>query len=764
MKKSGRSSHTKLCSCWPTSSSRTPPPDHQQLREQSSPHCSPAPSAMQAPDPDSQHADDGRQELERLLPRLVDGVRRLKELATPDSPVGESDGRPRQEVAEEEVATLAGLEATLQEAWATPVVGREVATELCSTLRLQGGLELLLSLLASCRPHVRSGAAELLQQVLTTDNREWIARFGLGAVLGLAKEREDTRTVRATAAILQHMFKNSEETCSLLVCEGGLDAVLFWCRLLDVDVLRDCAAAIANCAMYGGPDNHRRMVDKKAAEWLFPLVFSADRRVRLSASLAIAVLVNNKEVQQKVLSSGTLELVEPFIASLDPEKHAQELLTSRDDMQGRTVQYLQQLLPLLDSSRVEPQCVAAFYFCVEAMIKTQQQHGELFQEIGVVQSLKRLVSYSSSGTACRLAHRTLTILGEEPPVRLPTTVPSWRPTHVQAWLRQVGFCKYAPLFQELQVDGDLLLLLSEQDLSGDFAMKESVTRRRFLRELAELKTYADYSACDGSKLCEWLNRVGPGFRRYTYGLLRAGVTRPFLAQLTDAQLTDDCCVDNGVHRATILTAAAGAAADVGSPVSNGGESPASGDRPDVFISYRRATGSQMASLLKVHLQLHGFSAFLDVEKLTSGKFEEKLLASVRAAQSFLLVLTPKALDKCMQDVDHKDWVHKEIVTALQSKKNIVPVYDKFEWPDPSSLPEDMRGILKFNGIKWSHEYQDATIEKIVRFLKRLSDGPLHGMGASGGIADSGSCCCREGQAAAANNHHVEPTSPESTTP
>lgn len=42
---------------------------------------------------------------------------------------------------------------------------------------------------------------------------------------------------------------------------------------------------------------------------------------------------------------------------------------------------------------------------------------------------------------------------------------------------------------------------------------------------------------------------------------------------------------------------------------------------------------------------------------------------------------------------------QEIVTALDSGKNIVPVTDHFEWPDPETLPEDMRAVLKFNGIK-----------------------------------------------------------------
>lgn len=66
----------------------------------------------------------------------------------------------------------------------------------------------------------------------------------------------------------------------------------------------------------------------------------------------------------------------------------------------------------------------------------------------------------------------------------------------------------------------------------------------------------------------------------------------------------------------------------------------------------------LTSLLKVHLQLHGFSVFIDVEKLEAGKFEDKLIQSVMGARNFVLVLSAGALDKCMQDHDCKDWVHK----------------------------------------------------------------------------------------------------------
>ena len=64
------------------------------------------------------------------------------------------------------------------------------------------------------------------------------------------------------------------------------------------------------------------------------------------------------------------------------------------------------------------------------------------------------------------------------------------------------------------------------------------------------------------------------------------------------------------------------------------------------------------SLLKVHLQLRGFSVFLDIEKLAAGKFDEGLVASIQSSKNFILVLTPNALDRCIGDTECKDWIHK----------------------------------------------------------------------------------------------------------
>ncbi|KAM8991417.1 NAD(+) hydrolase SARM1 isoform 1-T1 [Ara ararauna] len=699
-----------------------------------------------------------RAALDRILPTLHGAIIHAKQAASPV----------------ELSRAITEVFQLVEEAWGMPTLGRDVAKVLCDVIRLEGGLDLLLNLLYTAELETKCQAGKLLEQILVAENRDRIARIGLGVILNLAKERDVPQLAQSVSGILEHMFKHTEETCFQLISDGGLDAILYWCRWTDPIVLRHCAMALANCAMYGGQANQRLMIEKRTAEWLFPLVFSRDDElIRLHACLAITVLATNKEIEKEVERSGTLALVEPFIASLDPEQFASEMLDSSDNSQGRTADDLQRLVPLLDSSRLEAQCIAAFYLCTEAAIKTRQkktkvkgrlacrkqmqkgrvattaswclllsnelpkypgpqlaQHRlwggggkakwcvlplcpQIFSEIGATQSLKRIVCYSTSSTTSSLAKKVLRMIGEEVPRRILPTVPNWKACEVQTWLQQIGFNSYCQRFLDHQVDGDILLRLTEQELQKDLEMDSSITRKRFFRELTELKTFANYSTCDHSNLADWLGSIDPKFRQYTYNLLTCGINRNFLHRVTEQQLQEDCHINTGFHRVRILTAAREM---LHSPITlqtafNG---------TDVFISYRRSTGSQLASLLKVHLQLHGFSVFIDVEKLTAGKFEDKLTQSVLSARNFVLVLSPNALDKCMEDPECKDWVHKEIVTALNSGKNIVPVTDHFEWPDPETLPKDMRAVLKFNGIKWSHEYQEATIDKIIRFLQGRS--------------------------------------------
>lgn len=70
----------------------------------------------------------------------------------------------------------------------------------------------------------------------------------------------------------------------------------------------------------------------------------------------------------------------------------------------------------------------------------------MFSDIGAVQSLKRLVSYSTNGTTSSLAKNALRLLREDVPRRILPCVPSWKEAEVQMWLQQIGFSQYCRRF------------------------------------------------------------------------------------------------------------------------------------------------------------------------------------------------------------------------------------------------------------------------------------------------------------------------------
>ena len=87
---------------------------------------------------------------------------------------------------------------------------------------------------------------------------------------------------------------------------------------------------------------------------------------------------------------------------------------------------------------------------------------QIFQEIGAVQSLKRIVMYSSNGTACALAKRALGMMGEEVPRRILSSVPNWKGGEVQRWLQVIGFSSYTERFQ-VCVSVSQCVFVSEKD-------------------------------------------------------------------------------------------------------------------------------------------------------------------------------------------------------------------------------------------------------------------------------------------------------------
>ena len=123
---------------------------------------------------------------------------------------------------------------------------------------------------------------------------------------------------------------------------------------------------------------------------------------------------------------------------------------------------------------------------------------------------------------------------------------------------------------------------------------------------------------------------------------------------------------------------------------------------DVFISYRRQSGSQTARLILAELKQRGLRAFLDVEDLGPGHFDQSLLESLGNAPNFLVILSPHCFDRCF---DENDYVRQEIAHAFRTAKNILPlVMPGFVFPEAEALPADIRPIVTHQGVTYNHEY------------------------------------------------------------
>ena len=137
---------------------------------------------------------------------------------------------------------------------------------------------------------------------------------------------------------------------------------------------------------------------------------------------------------------------------------------------------------------------------------------------------------------------------------------------------------------------------------------------------------------------------------------------------------------------------------------------------DVFISYRRkGSGAGVAGELQSKLERRGYKVFLDVDNIGSGAFPDQIDHAIRDCSDFLLILSPGMLDRC---ADEEDWVRHEIVLAEKYGKNIVGVaLPGFVMPMAESLPAELHEIPEKQVFLWSHEYRQASFEKIVENLK-----------------------------------------------
>jgi tetratricopeptide (TPR) repeat protein len=146
----------------------------------------------------------------------------------------------------------------------------------------------------------------------------------------------------------------------------------------------------------------------------------------------------------------------------------------------------------------------------------------------------------------------------------------------------------------------------------------------------------------------------------------------------------------------------------------------------VFLSYRR-TNALGARAIFQSLTSHGYDVFFDFNGIASGDFESVILENIRARAHFIVLLTPSALERCG---DPGDWLRREIETALNIRRNIIPLMlEGFDFGSPGiagQLTGTLAPLKSYNALRVPAEYFDEAMERLrTKFLNVPLDAVLH---------------------------------------
>ena len=147
----------------------------------------------------------------------------------------------------------------------------------------------------------------------------------------------------------------------------------------------------------------------------------------------------------------------------------------------------------------------------------------------------------------------------------------------------------------------------------------------------------------------------------------------------------------------------------------------------IFLSYRR-TNNWTALAIFQNLNANGYDVFFDYKSIPSGDFEQAIIENVKSRAHFIVVLSPSALERCNET---GDWLRREIETAIDAKRNIIPlVMEGFDFGSPATvkaLTGKLSELKKYNALSIPAEYFDEAMVKLrgERFLNRPLESVSH---------------------------------------
>jgi tetratricopeptide (TPR) repeat protein len=172
----------------------------------------------------------------------------------------------------------------------------------------------------------------------------------------------------------------------------------------------------------------------------------------------------------------------------------------------------------------------------------------------------------------------------------------------------------------------------------------------------------------------------------------------------------------------------------------------------VFISYRR-TNVPWALAVYQHLTGQGYDVFFDYLSIPSGDFESVILENIRGRAHFIVILTPSALERCAEP---GDWLRREIETAIDEKRNIVPLMlESFDFGSPAAvkaLTGKLSNLQRYNALRVPSEYFFEAMDRLRKqYLNVALEAVVHP------VSEAVAQVVEEHKAAASEAKEVEKT-------
>ena len=150
-----------------------------------------------------------------------------------------------------------------------------------------------------------------------------------------------------------------------------------------------------------------------------------------------------------------------------------------------------------------------------------------------------------------------------------------------------------------------------------------------------------------------------------------------------------------------------------------------GENFDVYISYRKSDGSEVARLINLAFKNAGYRCFLNQNHYHKEEFDIELATVLFDAPIFVMVLTKKYFAQCNEE---GDFIRQEIETALANKKIIIPInYDSVLDGVPDYLNEELKNAinaLEFITVERGRRFSASFNQMLNQQINNI-EGVLH---------------------------------------